>query len=43
MFFTDIPNILKLTSDGVLHYLKSGDLLKSFSQLTLAIFAFPNQ
>ena len=32
--------ILKLTSHGILHYLCSADLSKSFSQLTVSLFIF---
>ena len=34
---------LKVTSHGILHYLWSADLSKSFSQLNVSIFTFPNQ
>ena len=35
-----VVNGLKLTSHGILHYLWSGDLSKSFSQLILSTFTF---
>ena len=31
---------LKLTSHGILHYLRSADLSKGFSQLILSIISF---
>ena len=37
------PSTLKLTSHGILHYLWSAELLKSFSQLIMSIFTFFNQ
>ena len=41
-FFEGESPTLKLTSHGILHYLWSADLSKSFFQLFLSTFTFPN-
>ena len=40
--FTILATLLKLTSDVILHYLRSADLSESFSELIVSTFIFHN-
>ena len=40
--FTILATLLKLTSDIILHYLRSADLSESFSELIVSTFIFHN-